>query len=38
MAEPADLEGTLRLAETVLRALQDHQVEAVVIGAMALAV
>jgi hypothetical protein len=38
MAEPVDLEGTLRLAETVLRALQELHVEPVVIGAMALAV
>jgi hypothetical protein len=38
MAEPVDLEGTLRLAETVLRTLQEFHVEPVVIGAMALAV
>jgi hypothetical protein len=38
MAEPADLEGTLRLAENVLSVLQEHRIEPVVIGAMALAV
>lgn len=37
-SEPVDLEGTLRLAESVLEVLRKDGVEAVVIGAMALAI